>query len=139
MRVFSVSPEDFRAFQRRCGPLSFALMFIFFAVASGVAQPASTVDDPRVQTLYAEAKAAQSGGDEATAIVKYNELLKVAPGLAPAYNNLAMLYIKQREYPQAAVVLKKGLKVAPGMSSASALQGMALYQMGNYADARAPL
>jgi tetratricopeptide (TPR) repeat protein len=139
MRVLSVSMKDSRAFQRRFRPLSFALLFIFFAVASGVAQPASTVNDPRVQTLYAEAKAAQSGGDEATAIVKYNELLKVAPGLAPAYNNLGMLYIKQREYPQAADVLKKGLKVAPGMSSASALLGMALYQMGKYADARAPL
>ncbi|MGI8769895.1 MAG: tetratricopeptide repeat protein [Acidobacteriaceae bacterium] len=119
--------------------VSLALLFILFAIGSGVAQSASTADDPRVATLYSEAKAAQSGGDEATAIAKYNELLKISPDLAPAYNNLGMLYIKQREYPQAADVLRKGLKIAPGMSSASALLGMALYQMGNYADARAPL
>ncbi len=115
------------------------MLLVLFAATTGRAQSTPTADDSRVTTLYGEAKAAQSAGDITTAIAKYEELIEVAPDLGPAYNNLGMLYLKQREYPQAADVLKKGLKIAPGMSSASALLGMAFYQMGRYADARAPL
>ena len=37
------------------------------------------------------------------------------------------------------VVLEKGLKINPKMSSASALLGVSLYEMGEYAGARNPL
>src|SRR5207249_663489 len=65
----------------------------------------------------------------------YESLLQSAPRLAPAYNNLGSLYLRQREYKKAAAVLEKGLKIDPKMSSASALLGMALYEMGDYAAA----
>jgi tetratricopeptide (TPR) repeat protein len=63
-------------------------------------------------------------------------LLRVAPGLAPAYNNLGALYLQQREYKKAATVLEKGLKVDPKMNSALALLGIAQYEMGDYSTAR---
>jgi tetratricopeptide (TPR) repeat protein len=99
------------------------------------AQSEGTADDTRVQKLYADAKAAEARGDLASAAASYESLLQVAPGLAPAYNNLGSLYIRQHEYRKAVSVLEKGLKADPKMSSASALLGIALYELGDYAGA----
>jgi tetratricopeptide (TPR) repeat protein len=99
------------------------------------AQTAPVANDAQVQKLYGEAKAAEARGDLASAAANYESLVQIAPRLAPAYNNLGSLYLRQREYKKAAAVLEKGLKVDPKMSSASALLGMALYELGNYAGA----
>lgn len=92
--------------------------------------------DARVQELYSQAKAAQSRNDIAGAVSKYEEILRVAPRLAPAYNNLGALYFRQRDYQKAAAILEQGLKINPGMPSASALLGISLFEMGEYAKAR---
>jgi tetratricopeptide (TPR) repeat protein len=90
----------------------------------------------RVDRLHAEAGAAEAAGDLATAVEKYREILKLDPQLAPAYNNLGALYLKQGQYAEAAKVLERGLKIDGKMSSASALLGFSLFQMGDYAKAR---
>src|SRR5438270_8162288 len=97
-----------------------------------------TQDDP-VQRLYAKAKSAEAAGNIQDAIAKYEAILKLDPRLGAAYNNLGLLYFKQREFEKAAVVLQKGLAVDPKMPSASALLGVSLYQLGRYSEARAPL
>lgn len=103
---------------------------------TAAAQPRATATvTPAVQQLYAEARAAQASGDRTTAIAKYKAMLRLAPGLAPAYNNLGMLYYQQHDLPQAVATLEKGLKIDPGMSSASALLGSAYFAMGEYAKA----
>ena len=99
------------------------------------AQSEATPEDARVQKLYGEAKAAEAHGDLAGAAASYESLLQIAPRLAPAYNNLGSLYVRQREYKKAVAVLEKGLKLDPKMTSASALLGIALYEMGDYAAA----
>ncbi|HVN04816.1 MAG TPA: tetratricopeptide repeat protein [Bryobacteraceae bacterium] len=111
------------------------LSVVLFAPLALRAQSGSG-DDPRVQELYGQARAAQSHGDLAGAIAKYEEILKIAPRLGPAYNNLGALYFRQREFQKAAKVLEAGLKISPGMPSASALLGISLYEMGEYAKAR---
>jgi tetratricopeptide (TPR) repeat protein len=103
------------------------------------AQSGDNPDDARVQKLYGEAKAAEARGDLAAAATNYESLLQIAPRLAPAYNNLGSLYLRQREYRKAAAVLEKGLKIDPKMSSASALLGMALYEIADYAGAERSL
>ena len=112
--------------------LAFALLFSSNIVW---AQSDAGANDPRVSKLYAEAKTAEARGDFAGAAASYESLLQIAPRLAPAYNNLGSLYLRQREYKKAAAVLEKGLKIGPKMSSASALLGLALYEMGDYAEA----
>ena len=92
--------------------------------------------DARVQELYSQAKAAQSRNDIPTAIAKYEEILRIAPRLGPAYNNLGALYFRERSYQKAAAVLEQGLKINPGMPSASALLGISLFEMGEFAKAR---
>ena len=92
--------------------------------------------EARVQALYAEAKSAEASGDSATAIAKYQAIIGIAPKLASAYNNLGLLYFKNREYEQAVKVLEQGLKFNPAMPTASALLGISLSEIGRYAEAR---
>lgn len=124
--------------------LTRALCLVFLAVSvCGVvpllAQSPSSAVSPEVAQLYSEAKTAQAQGDIAGAIKKYEAILKAVPRLAPAYNNLGLLYYNQHDYAQAVAVLKEGLRVDPHMASASALLGTSLFAMGKYDKAREPL
>ncbi|PYU61876.1 MAG: hypothetical protein DMG55_06025 [Acidobacteria bacterium] len=103
------------------------------------AQSSSATADQRVQELYVQAKTAEARGDLAAAAQIYESLLQISPRLAPAYNNLGSLYLRQHEYKKAADVLEKGLKIDAKMVSASALLGIARYEMRDYVGARAPL
>lgn len=126
-------PRDF------VGPvlyLSFLAFICLCVLTRVVAQSTAVENDPRVSRLYNEAKEEQARGDLAGAAASYEALLQIAPRLAPAYNNLGSLYVRQREYRKAANVLEKGLRVDPKMSSASALLGIALYELGDYAAAK---
>jgi tetratricopeptide (TPR) repeat protein len=106
--------------------------------AAACAQSSDATDTP-VERLYAAAKMAQRQGDAAGAILNYEELIRIAPDVTPAYNNLGMLYLGERQYPKAAEVLRKGLSLDPKMTSASALLGIALFEMGHYRESREAL
>jgi tetratricopeptide (TPR) repeat protein len=103
------------------------------------AQNSSSAVSPEVQQLYSEARAAQAQGDISTAIEKYQAMIRLAPRLAPVYNNLGLLYYNQHDYSHAAAILEQGLRIDPHMTSASALLGTCLFAMGEYQKARAPL
>ena len=94
---------------------------------------------PQVQQLYAEAKAAQQRGDARGSIAKYQAMLKLAPHLAPAYNNLGMLYFDDRAYAKAADTLRAGLALDPGMNTAQALLGLSDAKLGRNEDAKKEL
>src|SRR5216683_4903147 len=96
-------------------------------------QPSS---DALVQRLYDEAKGAEAQGDSGSAIAKYQAILRIAPKLGSAYNNLGLLYFKQRDYENAVSVLEQGLKANPAMATSSALLGISLSELGRYAEAR---
>lgn len=90
---------------------------------------------PQVQQLYAQAKAAQQHGDTSAAIDKYRAMIKLAPHLAAAYNNLGMIYFNEHDYANAASVLKRGLDLDAHMPTASAMLGMSYFQLGENAKA----
>jgi tetratricopeptide (TPR) repeat protein len=85
---------------------------------------------PAVQQLYQQARAAQQRGDSATAIDKYRSMIQLAPHLAPAYNNLGMLYFNQHDFSHAAETLEQGLKLNPDMPGASAMLGTSYFELG---------
>jgi tetratricopeptide (TPR) repeat protein len=87
---------------------------------------------PQVEQLYAQAKAAQQRHDSAQAIEKYKAMIKLAPHLAAAYNNLGMLYFNEHDYANAADTLSRGLKLHTNMPTASAMLGMSYYQLGQF-------
>ena len=93
-----------------------AMAFAFLLVGAASFASAQSSDEvtPEVQQLYAQAKAAQQRGDTATAIEKYRAMIKLAPHLAAAYNNLGMLYFNEHDYANAAEVLKRGLELHRG-------------------------
>lgn len=118
----------------------FVAVTILLIVQSGESrafgQQPQNDSSPAVERLYEEAKSAQAAGDLEGAAAKYEAILKIAPRLASAYNNLGLLYFQRRDFAKAAAVLEKGLKVDPKMPSASALLGMSLYEMADYSGAR---
>jgi len=127
----------FRA-MARCGfQMGLLVLFVSFP-ASLRAQNRGQAggDDERVQELYSEAKSAQAAGNLAEAAARYEAILKIAPKLAAAYNNLGSIYLQQREFRKAAQVLQRGLEINRDMPSASALLGIALYEMGEYSGAK---
>jgi tetratricopeptide (TPR) repeat protein len=118
-----------KAWSRRAPHVLLALL-LAFPVTEAFASQANEAVSPQVQQLYAEARTAQQHGDTATAIQKYRAMLKLAPRLAPAYNNLGMIYFNQQDYTHAAEVLKRGLEVNPNMPTAEAMLGMCYFQLG---------
>jgi predicted Zn-dependent protease len=107
-----------------------------------IAMHAQSHDDevtPQVQQLYAQAQAAQQGNDVATAIQKYREMIRLAPHLAAAYNNLGRLYFNQHDYGHAAQTLSAGLRLNPDMPTASAMLGMSYLETGQVQKAEEPL
>ncbi len=112
------------------------LRFLVLFLPLVMAQAQNAAVSPAVEQLVAEAHAAQSQGDLATAIAKYQEIIKISPHLAAAYNNLGMLYVQQNDLPQAVAVLEKGLKIDPSVVATAALLGSAQLSMGQYKEAR---
>jgi tetratricopeptide (TPR) repeat protein len=112
------------------------LLLVFAPFAALQAQTVTDANDSRVQELYAQAKAEEANGDLQGATASYESLLRIAPRLPAAYNNLGALYLRQRDYRKAAEILEKGLKLDPKMSSAAALLGVARFEMGDYPGAR---
>src|SRR3569833_4371319 len=107
-----------------------AVALVLYAPSAAQAQGGDNEVTPAVQRLYAEANAASQGGDDATAIEKYRSIIKLAPHLAAAYNNLGGLYFDQHDYAHAAEVLKRGLELNPNMPTAAAILGMSYVQLG---------
>ena len=94
---------------------------------------------PEVQRLYAEAHAAQQQGNTTVAVARYRAMLKLAPHLAPAYNNLGMLYFDQHDYAHASEVLREGLALDPSMNTAQVMLGISDFNLGNREEARTAL
>src|SRR5580692_1525880 len=103
---------------------------LFVCNARALAQQDESEVTPAVQRLYAEASAATENGDSAGAIEKYRSIIKLAPHLAAAYNNLGVLYFNQHDFAHAAEVLKRGLELNPDMPTATAMLGMSYVQLG---------
>jgi tetratricopeptide (TPR) repeat protein len=106
-----------------------AVWLIVSAPTPACARQADEVT-PEVQQLYTQAKEAQQHGDNTAAIEKYRAMIKLAPHLAAAYNNLGMLYFDGHDYVHAADVLKRGLEINPEMPTASAMLGISYFQLG---------
>jgi predicted Zn-dependent protease len=66
-------------------------------------------------------------------------MIRLAPHLAAAYNNLGRLYFNQHDFAHAAETLAKGLKLNSDMPTASAMLGMSYLETGQVEKAEAPL
>src|ERR1700749_4137316 len=124
------------SFLRSVGALALASLAVF--TSREAASQSNDEVTPAVQKLYEEARGAQQNGDVATAIEKYRAMIKLAPHLAAAYNNLGRLYFNEHDYLHASEVLQRGLQLTPNMPTAEAMLGMSYFQLGED-DKAAPL
>lgn len=116
-----------------------AFIIVIYMATLGVniafAQSTKGEMPPQVQKLYAEAKTASQHGQIDLAIQKYSAMLELAPDLAPAYNNLGMLYFNKHDYLHASQVLERGLKLNHNMPTAAAMLGLSYANLGKNAKA----
>lgn len=106
------------------------LCFCLATAVPAAAQSSSGEVTPQVQQLYRQAAAAERSGDLATAIAKYRAMIRLAPDIAPAYNNLGMLLFNERKYRAAAPVLAHGLRLNPHMGTSVVMLGLAYFELG---------
>ena len=129
MRDYGSNPQFLWA------PIVLAASLLVLPAIRARANQANDEVTPEVQRLYAQAKEAQQHNDSAVAIEKYKAMIRLAPHLAAAYNNLGMLYFNEHDYEHAAQVLKHGLELNPDMPTASALLGMSYHELGDHSQA----
>jgi tetratricopeptide (TPR) repeat protein len=123
--------KSFPSAGSRVSRVGFALIVLLACCCPALIGQDNDEVTPQVQRLYAEANAAAQKGDNALAINRYREILKLAPHLAAAYNNLGVLYFNQHDFSNAASVLKRGLELNPEMPTATAMLGMSYVQLGS--------
>ena len=83
------------------------------------------------EELYAKAKAAESRGNAGDAIAAYEQVIRLSPRAAPAYNNLGALYFDAGQYDRAIDVLKRGLQIDPRMGTSYAILGSVYFAQGD--------
>jgi tetratricopeptide (TPR) repeat protein len=110
-------------------PQSLTVWLLIVSATALLARQAPDQFTPEVPQLYAQAKGTQQpchghrkvpGHDQARA------------HLAAAYNNLGMLYFKDRDYNHAVEVPQSALAIDPNLHTASAMLGMSYFQLGVY-------
>jgi tetratricopeptide (TPR) repeat protein len=92
----------------------------------------SIAQDDRVSVLYSEAHSAETTGQYAVAIEKYQQIVRLAPDLAAAYNNLGRLYYQQGQLEEAVHALSRACELDAKLAPPRALLGFAYFQMGDY-------
>ena len=95
----------------------------------------SIAQDDRVSQLYSEAHSAETAGQFPLAIEKYQQILKLAPKLAAAYNNLGRLYYQHGQLEEAVRALSRACELNAKLAPPRALLGFAYFQMGDYKSA----
>jgi tetratricopeptide (TPR) repeat protein len=98
-------------------------------------------EDPgdRIQQLYAEAKQDESSGHIDEAVQKFQEIVRLDPTLAAAYNNLGRLYYQHGRLQEAVQPLQRASQIDPKLEPPRALLGFVFFQLENYPEAHREL
>ena len=109
---------------------------ILLSILPALALGMPSAQDP-IRADYEAAREAHAQGDLAKAERKYLEVIRRSPEMAPAYNNLGIIYLKQRRYEDAVRALGKGLELNPQMAGAQVVLGLAHYKQNQHEKAAA--
>ena len=118
--------------------LTFLLLGAGCASAQSVAAKTPRPGSPDPQLLQQYFERGQSAlvanrYDEAERI--YEEVLKLAPGMAEVHANLGLIYFYQRKFEQAIPALRQALRLKPTLARSGTLLAMSLSEIGQYSDA----
>jgi tetratricopeptide (TPR) repeat protein len=85
--------------------------------------------------MYNMGNAYLNSGDTLKAKECYNGVISLIKNYPPAYNNLGVIYIQEKDYDNAVLILKQGIKYSPDFIGFYLNLGKALYFKGKYQDA----
>jgi tetratricopeptide (TPR) repeat protein len=106
------------------------ILGMYVCMLPGAMPAQSAAGTTSVASLYAKAKEAEAHNDAETAIRSYQQILRLDPSLAPAYNNLGSIYYDAGQYRKAIEVLQAGLRKDPKMAASHAVLGSAYLAVG---------
>ena len=131
---FVKDPEGVVKVVSRAGTLIFVMVLMLVPGALSQAEPSA-----QAQQLYQEAKLAEQSGHADVAIQKYQEIIKLSPDLAAAYNNLGRLYYQQGLLDKAIKPLQRASQLEPKLEAPRALLGFVYFQLEDFEAARREL
>jgi tetratricopeptide (TPR) repeat protein len=115
-----------------CGFLAF-MIFLLAGTPGAASQQNSSAE---VQQLYADAKVDENSGHLDEAIHKFQEIIKLDPSLAAAYNNLGRLYYQQGRLQDAIPPLQRASQIDAKLEPPHALLGFVFFQLEKFEGAR---
>src|SRR5947209_12632066 len=106
---------------------------LLFAAVIGLAAAGAQTTPP--EQLFRDAVSAQQRGDDATAIRKYQELLKIRPDVVEARANLGAALSRQGRFDEAIEQYRAALAKDGGNAPLRMNLALAHYKKGAYQDA----
>ena len=107
-----------------------------FVLVAAIATASFSQEATDPAQLYEQAKVDEKSGHVDEAIRKYEEMIKIDPTLAAAYNNLGRLYYQQGRLDDAIKPLRKASQLQPKLEPPRALLGFVFFQKQDFDDAR---
>ncbi len=129
------------------GVLLVVLLALFLARAAGAqgTAPAKTKTAAREaqaahdrQKVFAAGEAALRAGRLDEAERDFRQVLAINPGVAGAYANLGVIYMRRKQWPQALAALQKAEKLAPDIAGIRLNIGLAYFRQNDFARAIRP-
>ena len=111
-------------------------VLVCFVVLAFTTRSISQKGTDRTPQLYEEARLEEQAGHTDEAIKKYEEIVRLNPTQAYAYNNLGRLYHQRGRLHDAIKPLKRACELNPKLEPPHALLGFVLFQLDDFAGAR---
>src|SRR5271168_565203 len=108
------------------------LLFLLNAIATAIVTPsaAPAARDPR--KLFEAGEASLHAGKLDEAESAFRQVLAIDAGVAGAYANLGVIYMRRKQWPQALDMLRKAEKLAPEIAGVRLNIGLVYYRQKNY-------
>lgn len=109
----------------------------FLSAAAGVALliPHAAAQSPDPRTLFADGVTAQQRGDYGLAIQQFRQVVKLQPGLLPAWINLGVALVQVGQFQEGIEAYQSALAIDPHNTQVQLFLGLAYFKKGDGASA----
>jgi tetratricopeptide (TPR) repeat protein len=108
------------------------LLFLSCGVTSTISAQSAPSTAPDPQKLFAAGEAALHAGKLDEAEGAFRQVVAINPGVAGAYANLGVIYMRRKQWPQALEMLHKAEKLAPGIAGIRLNIGLAYFRQNDF-------
>lgn len=117
-----------------------SILFIIFIQGCSYMPGKTTVDKKppvtqKIPANYQSAVSAAKQGDIEQAIIRFNDIIKTSPEFSPAYTNLGLQYLKNKQLKDAETTLKKAIELNSNDAVAYNHVAIIMRQRGDFSDA----